>query len=135
MSARVAMPHPFLRLVALAALVAGGLLAGGAGAPLAARALPGPARVGALALAAEHAASGRCPAVPASPYERESVEGRGDTPAPGCDPVCLRVDALPRRPTRLFSPAAAPPFAALGLHRAHAGSESCSGTSLPPPAR
>ena len=93
MSARVAMPHPFLRLVALAALVAGGLLAGGAGAPLAARALPGPARVGALALAAEHAASGRCPAVPASPYERESVEGRGDTPAPGCDPVCLRVGA------------------------------------------
>ena len=134
MSARVAMPHPFLRLVALAALVAGGLLAGGAGA---ARALPGPAGAGAgaLALAAEHAASGRCPAVPASPYERESVEGRGDTPAPGCDPVCLRVDALPRRPIRLTSAAAAPSAAGLHLHRAHAGSESCSGTSLPPPAR
>ncbi len=137
MIARTAIRHLVLRLVALTALLAAGVLAGGAGSPVAARALagsvPGVGGSGNAVVAGEHAARGGCPALPASPYERESAEGRSDTPAPGCDPVRLRADALPRRPTRLLAPAAAPESAAPLLHRAHAGSESCSGTSLPPP--
>lgn len=128
MSARVSFRGLFLRPVALGALVGLALLAEGSASPLIAWGIES-----GVALSAKHAARGACPALPATPYERESAEGRSDTPAPGCDPVCLSADALPRRPTRLASSAAARPCAALALHRAHSGSESCSGTSLPPP--
>ncbi len=137
MIARTAVRVLLLRLVALTALLAVELLAGGAASPLAARAIAGPVAgepdVHGAVVAVGHAARGRCPALPASPFGRESAEGRDDTPAPGCDPVRPRADALPRRPTRVLTPAGAPESAAPLLHRAHAGSESCSGTSLPPP--
>ncbi|HEX9107202.1 MAG TPA: hypothetical protein VF832_08235 [Longimicrobiales bacterium] len=142
MSARANTSAPFRRMLALAVTIAVTLAWGArevAGAHTAARA-PAKELAGVLApapvlesagLLVQHARRGGCPA---SPFERESAEGRDTTPAPGCDPGCLRAAALPRRPARLASAAAAPSAILLHLHRVRAGSESCSATWLPPPA-